>query len=133
MGDKIRRSGGRKIRANRWLTIIAALFLSTIGNASSRALSDDTRDKLDFEGRGRSYVLHRPPQASGQKPMPLVMLLHGGGGNASDIERMSGMNAIANKEGFLSSTRTVRPQLAVDSPGMQELAADTPLKRRLMM
>lgn len=88
------------MRASGWLVIAASLLVWTIGNASGRAQGGDVQGQFSFDGRVRSYLLHRPPQASGGRPIPLVMLLHGGGGNASGMERMSGMNAIADKEGF---------------------------------
>jgi polyhydroxybutyrate depolymerase len=88
------------MRASGWTAIVAALLVWTIWNASGKAQGGDVQGQLSFDGRVRSYVLHRPPQTSSRRPIPLVMLLHSGGRNASGMERMCGMNAIADKEGF---------------------------------
>lgn len=56
---------------------------------------------LNFDGRERSYLLHIPPQYQPGKIMPLVIVLHGGGGDAGNAERMSQMSLKADKEGFI--------------------------------
>ena len=56
---------------------------------------------LTVGGLERSYEIHLP---NGQRPaqaVPLVLVLHGGGSNATQAARMSGMNAKADKEGFI--------------------------------
>lgn len=53
---------------------------------------------LDVGGQARSYVLHVPPAAA--RPMPLVVALHGGGGTAHSMERLTGFDALADREGF---------------------------------
>ncbi|ROH93061.1 polyhydroxybutyrate depolymerase [Stagnimonas aquatica] len=48
----------------------------------------------------RSYLIRVPtPLPSG--PLPLVLMLHGGGGNADNGEQMSGFTPIAQREGFI--------------------------------
>jgi len=46
-------------------------------------------------GRDRSYLLH---DFSGGKRAPLVIVLHGGGGNAANAVRMTGFDAVAARE-----------------------------------
>ena len=58
---------------------------------------------LDIGGRTRRYFLHAPPGYDGKKPLPLVLVLHGGGQSPESAERMSGMSAKADKEGFLAA------------------------------
>ncbi|MEZ6056636.1 MAG: PHB depolymerase family esterase [Planctomycetaceae bacterium] len=48
--------------------------------------------------RERTYRLFVPPRA--KEPIPLVLVLHGGGGDGRQIERHSGFNALARTEGF---------------------------------
>lgn len=48
---------------------------------------------LDIGGRARTYFLHVPPAYDGKKPLPLVLVLHGGGQSPESAERMSGMSA----------------------------------------
>lgn len=63
----------------------------------------DRWESLTVGGRNRSYLLHLPPENPTRSPLPLIMLLHGGGGNASGIERIAGMNAAADRRGFAAA------------------------------
>ena len=48
----------------------------------------------------RAYIVHVPPGA-GAKPLPVVVNLHGGGGNAENQQRYSGMDRVADREHFI--------------------------------
>jgi polyhydroxybutyrate depolymerase len=52
---------------------------------------------INVGGSDRSYDLSVP---AGKGPWPLVMALHGGGGRASRMERLTGLGALGAKEGF---------------------------------
>jgi len=52
---------------------------------------------------GRTYEIHLPGNRAPGKPAAVVIVLHGGGGNAANAERMSGMSAKADKEGFIAA------------------------------
>jgi polyhydroxybutyrate depolymerase len=49
----------------------------------------------------RSYRLYVPTSVSSTEPVALVVALHGGGGNAANLERKIQMDAIADQEGFI--------------------------------
>ena len=49
----------------------------------------------------RTYLLHIPPGYDGKKPVPLVLMLHGRGGNAQYTDRMYGWSELADKENFV--------------------------------
>jgi polyhydroxybutyrate depolymerase len=51
--------------------------------------------------RPRSYRLFVPPTAAGRGPLPLVLDLHGSGGDAAGQARNSGFEALAAREGFV--------------------------------
>lgn len=55
---------------------------------------------LSVDGRDRSYLLHLPPAHDGKSKLPLVIALHGGGGNADNAARMTGLSEKADAEGF---------------------------------
>ncbi|ACY99383.1 putative lipoprotein [Thermomonospora curvata DSM 43183] len=66
--------------------------------------------KLDFGGPlGRQYRLRVPPRLAGgrwrdgrpARPLPLVVAMHGGAANAAQMERLSGFNRVADREGVL--------------------------------
>jgi poly(3-hydroxybutyrate) depolymerase len=50
---------------------------------------------------GREYNLYVPSSARKSAEVPLLVVLHGALGNADFIERVLGMNAVAEKEGFM--------------------------------
>jgi polyhydroxybutyrate depolymerase len=56
---------------------------------------------LTSGGRKRSYRLHVPPAAASGKALPLVLNLHGATQNALLQEAQSGMDASADKHGYL--------------------------------
>jgi len=59
------------------------------------------REIFEFNGQSRSYILHLPPTYNGVDELPLVIVLHGGGGNARNIEDVTGFSKKADKEGFI--------------------------------
>jgi polyhydroxybutyrate depolymerase len=67
-----------------------------------RALTpgDHTRT-LVHDGRERSYILHVPASLSGAGPYPVVLVFHGGSGNAQTAIEMTGFNDVADTHGFL--------------------------------
>jgi polyhydroxybutyrate depolymerase len=57
---------------------------------------------LEFGGLLRTYKIHVPPSYNKKSPMPAILNLHGGGGNADGQIRTSWMNATADKDGFIT-------------------------------
>ena len=96
------------MRTGRWMAYLAAVLTLLAGMSGSalaanpgRTLSGG-RHTLIHDGIERSYVVRTP---SGLAPhdgrVPLVLVLHGGGGNAGNAERMTGFTAKGGKEGFI--------------------------------
>jgi polyhydroxybutyrate depolymerase len=57
---------------------------------------------LQVDGRQRTYLLHVPPGLPADRPAPLVLVFHGGGGQAAGTETtMTHFSELADKEGFL--------------------------------
>ncbi len=77
---------------------ILALLLST---APGRAAGTDVEATLPVDGVSRSYILHLPPAVAGGNPLPLVVVLHGGGANADSAIPLTGFSAEADAEGFI--------------------------------
>jgi polyhydroxybutyrate depolymerase len=59
------------------------------------------REIFEYNGQSRSYILHLPPSYNGGDEMPLVVVLHGGGGNAKNIEEVTSFSTKADEEGFI--------------------------------
>ena len=61
----------------------------------------DATRTLTLAGRERSYIVHIPSTYDPAQPMPVVLVFHGGGGNAENARMMTGFDAIADAEGFI--------------------------------
>ena len=61
----------------------------------------DYQEKLLSGGRVRNYDLHVPPSYNGRVGMPLVIVLHGGGGGPQSIATTTGMSAKSDEAGFI--------------------------------
>lgn len=70
----------------------------TVDSASHPA--GDSASHPAGDQRTRTYRVHIPP-APGHTPLPLVIVLHGGGGNDDNAARMTGMSAKADRENFI--------------------------------
>jgi polyhydroxybutyrate depolymerase len=55
---------------------------------------------LRHGGRARRYIVHAPKTDS-PAPRPLVIAFHGGGGNAPGFQAYAGLDALADRHGFL--------------------------------
>ena len=60
------------------------------------------RVDIEYGGLGRSYIVHVPPQASSAHALPVILNFHGAGSNAEQEERYSGMDATADRDGFVA-------------------------------
>jgi polyhydroxybutyrate depolymerase len=78
---------------------IAIFFVVATVVAPSEAA--DEKQHLEFGGLNRSYVVRAPTLAGNGIRVPLVIVLHGGGGNAENAENMTGFTDKARKEGFV--------------------------------
>jgi polyhydroxybutyrate depolymerase len=81
---------------------IVALAIAGLLAGSAPAIGAGLRQTLVHQGVERSYLI-RTPDESGMRngPLPLVLVLHGGGGNAENAEQMTGFTEKARKEGFI--------------------------------
>jgi polyhydroxybutyrate depolymerase len=54
---------------------------------------------VTVHGVAREYRVHVPARLT--RPAPLVVVLHGGGGNGTQVEQQTGFTATADREGFV--------------------------------
>ncbi len=80
---------------------VVVLSLFAMRSQGDELKAGDHVLSLTAGGRERTYLLHLPPTYDGKKILPLVIVLHGGGGNAPGAVRMSGFSEKADKEGFV--------------------------------
>jgi polyhydroxybutyrate depolymerase len=75
---------------------------------------------LDHQSRQRKYILHIPSSYNGTKEVPLVVFLHGGGGNSQSAQGFTNFNQISKDNGFLM----VYPQAFSESSANSYVWAD---------
>ncbi|MCU0384336.1 MAG: hypothetical protein MUF68_09760 [Cyclobacteriaceae bacterium] len=56
---------------------------------------------LSYQNNQRKYILHIPESYDGKTPVPMVVFLHGGGGNAQTAQGFSNFNQVSDENGFL--------------------------------
>ena len=66
---------------------------------ASLAAGDHTLT-LQHGGRQRSYIVH-VPKAGADRPRPVILAFHGGGGEAEGFKAYAGLDAIADREGAI--------------------------------
>jgi polyhydroxybutyrate depolymerase len=55
---------------------------------------------MEFDGRERIFEMYVPPTAP--RPLPVVLILHGGKGTATQMRRYTDFDALAAKEGIIA-------------------------------
>ncbi|MCL4394111.1 MAG: prolyl oligopeptidase family serine peptidase [Chloroflexi bacterium] len=86
---------------------LAAVSCSLLARAAPSPLPSpaelqpgDHDQTLTFGGRTRTYIMRIPPNAASGSALALVIVLHGGAGNAASAEKMTGMSQAADRAGF---------------------------------
>ena len=102
------RSGGALAPVRRGLSLAlviwaaAALLLPAPAAGRAGTAGAERMREMVHDGRSRSYLVHLPAFYSAKKKYPLVLVLHGGGGNATLTARMTGFSEKADREGFIA-------------------------------
>jgi polyhydroxybutyrate depolymerase len=82
------------------LTAALALACAQAGSDAGSLAPGDHARTLSHGGRERGYVLHVPP-GGGASPRPLLLAFHGGGGNGPGFQAYAGLDALADRDGWL--------------------------------
>jgi polyhydroxybutyrate depolymerase len=94
-----------KILSRTAILILAAAFILAFISCRQRNISplsgDDLPGFIMHDGLKRTYWLHVGPQFHGQSPMPLLLVLHGGGGSGAKMAAFTGFNRLADRQGFM--------------------------------
>jgi polyhydroxybutyrate depolymerase len=77
--------------------VVLATVLSVQGFPKS---SKDVRGSIAVGSDTREYLIHIPDGLEG-KLVPLVLVFHGGGGNAASMPRFTGFDRLADEQGFI--------------------------------
>lgn len=81
---------------HRYLLVLPVLCVAPLLSAQGR----DTTYTLPSGGLTRSYLLHLPP-STGDRPLPLVILLHGRLGTGAGMVRLTHFNTVADSAGVI--------------------------------
>src|SRR5512139_981634 len=68
---------------------------------SAGPVAGTVEDTLTVDGARRTYRVHVPPSVAGRTGLPLVIGLHGGGGNGAQFEQQSRLSIVADRSGFV--------------------------------
>ena len=79
--------------------VFAALFLP---QALAALAPGDYDFALTHQNLGRNYLVHVPPQAGAKRPLPVMLVFHGGGSNAEVMRSYTRMDAAADRDGYVA-------------------------------
>lgn len=104
------------------LIFFATIFLMAISSCSNEdqlPIPENYPERINgtisYQNDERSYVLHIPDAFDGTQAAPLVVFLHGGGGNAESAQNFTNFNEISEEYGFLMAYPQAGFKSAVDS------------------
>ena len=80
------------------MTMLRVLLAGLILSALSQAAGALEQGSIRFGGAVRTYLVEAP--ASSDTPLPLVIVLHGGGGNAHKRSAHDRLRPFGAREGF---------------------------------
>lgn len=89
------------------LILILILLMALAAHAKrdrkkqSRGAETLVEYKISHEGRNRTSLIYLPPGYTEKEPLPLVLVFHGGGGNAKSIAKKTQMHKLAAIHNFI--------------------------------
>jgi polyhydroxybutyrate depolymerase len=103
------RTGGRARRASVAAVVLAALTLvgcapSSVDKTSGMEFADQSDvHQIEYDSVERSYIAHVPDDAAIGAPLtlPVLVVLHGAGGNALKAETATGLTTYAKADDFI--------------------------------
>jgi polyhydroxybutyrate depolymerase len=84
-----------------FLFVVSVGCKKSSGNQSTPDPAKETNETIIVDGRTRTYIQYLPSALNQLNSMPLVFLLHGGGGDGAGINSVAKMKEIAEREKFI--------------------------------
>jgi polyhydroxybutyrate depolymerase len=95
----------RKLSCLVFLILMLVLTLQSLsctpGTDYSSTVKHDYSASIVSGGLERTYSVHISSSYDQSSPTPLVIVLHGGGGTGQGMVKLTGFNAVADKENFI--------------------------------
>ncbi|MFM1921163.1 MAG: hypothetical protein RLZZ303_2797 [Candidatus Hydrogenedentota bacterium] len=85
---------GMRVRPRLWAVWMGVALLMISGCSSGKR-------SIEVDGLSRSYYVHVPASYTGEEPVPLLLALHQFSDTARGMRRLTGFDAIADREGFI--------------------------------
>lgn len=94
----------------KWIIILSLIFILLFGcnqrnnyeiNPEGELGPGDYQFTFEHDGKERMYLVHVPESYTGAESVPLILGIHGGGGNAENGERTTLLTPKSDKEGFI--------------------------------
>ena len=84
-------------RTHLFFAVLAVVGIS--GASCAKAAPGDTNESITVDGVRRTYVLHVPDGIAGK--VPLVLSFHGHGGDGAWRSRLTGFDALSDRDRFI--------------------------------
>ncbi len=90
-------------RCGALLALVAACGGAPAGAGEGHRFSGPGNYDLSLQAgsKTRTFLVHLPPGFSERGPLPVMLAFHGGGGSAQGFQKYAGLDAIADREGFV--------------------------------
>ncbi len=75
---------------------------SPVAAQSTSATSGDIVNSIQIDGTERTYRVHLPGGIAPAAGAPVLIVLHGGGGNGKQVDHAKGISDLADQEGFIA-------------------------------
>lgn len=82
-----------------FLIFLSILLFSTLNCCASQNL---ITKNIKVDGLERTYHIQIPSSYNGKEPLPVIFILHGGGGTGKEIMKYTGFDKLAEKYGFIA-------------------------------
>ena len=84
------------------LSLILCVWAVSPIAAQDTVAGESSDHTITIGEESREYIVHTPANYDDSTPVPLVIMLHGGGGGSAEFNAFSGMNRVADSAGFLA-------------------------------
>jgi poly(3-hydroxybutyrate) depolymerase len=81
---------------------VAALALCTVWLGTQALRAQETKEKVTVDDVDRTFMVRLPKGYDPQRKYPVVILLHGLNQDADDMERLTGFDQLADKDGVIA-------------------------------
>jgi polyhydroxybutyrate depolymerase len=79
------------------------ICLALFAQACAAALAPGDYDfALTYQNLYRNYLVHVPPLAAGKRPLPVVLMFHGGGSTAEVVRSYTRLDRAADRDGYIA-------------------------------